>query len=440
MYNNITQHFDELDSLGIPVLYRGVRYRKDATSQAWCADGLVDPETKHIEIPEGITGIGAEAFKDTPLETIDLPSTLSIIHREAFSRSALKSVIIPEGVAVALYAFADCSDLRDVTAPPQLFETSSGCFLGCKGLRHIKIPEGTESLSSSIFQDSGLRSVELPDSLKDIHESAFMNCRFLHEVNFPKFVKVGGSAFRFSGLESLMCSNITISIAAFANCDKLELVRLQDCTVQGAYIFRGCVNLKEVYAENTNAMITLLYDNIFGDCTSLKEVVVDKGMFDQRALFHDCSALEHITLPDDLERLPGDTFKGCASLKEITTKCVELGRCVFEKCVSLQKVTAPECKHVGALAFGGCKNLTTVDLRNCESLDREAFDDCEKITELSISGHLFLGTPISVFNHISPVLQKIHVYCKENELQRVKDNVKFLTDRSLAEKIHPCLV
>lgn len=47
--------------------------------------GIKDLSITHITIPEGITGIGRNAFHELgALETIDLPSSITTIHRFAF--------------------------------------------------------------------------------------------------------------------------------------------------------------------------------------------------------------------------------------------------------------------------------------------------------------------------------------------------------------------
>ena len=53
-----------------------------------------------VIVPEGVTGIGAEAFQFSyQLETIILPESLRVIDERAFeSCSALKKAVLPEGL------------------------------------------------------------------------------------------------------------------------------------------------------------------------------------------------------------------------------------------------------------------------------------------------------------------------------------------------------
>ena len=70
---------------------------------------------KHVDIPEGVKGIGKKVFTNLEVETVSFPSTLERIDMYAFYSSNLKEVTIPSTVkSVGMMAFAECANLTKV--------------------------------------------------------------------------------------------------------------------------------------------------------------------------------------------------------------------------------------------------------------------------------------------------------------------------------------
>lgn len=77
------------------------------------SDGVVigyEGESTTVTIPEGITGIGKEAFSGQSITSVTLPSTLTSIGESAFARcSSLTSIEIPSSVtSIGEWAFRGC--------------------------------------------------------------------------------------------------------------------------------------------------------------------------------------------------------------------------------------------------------------------------------------------------------------------------------------------
>lgn len=70
---------------------------------------------KNIEIPQGVTHIGGNAFQNMNIESVILPDTLTNIYSNAFNGNRLRVIVIPENVSlIGTEAFASNPDLTTI--------------------------------------------------------------------------------------------------------------------------------------------------------------------------------------------------------------------------------------------------------------------------------------------------------------------------------------
>lgn len=104
----------------------------------------------HVAIPEGITGIGKDAFRDC---------------------TALRSVTVPDSVtSIGKSAFRGCEGLTDLTIPDSVEKIGSHAFWGCKALKSVKIPGSLTFIGEKAFAldwagHSALESLTMPDDM-----------------------------------------------------------------------------------------------------------------------------------------------------------------------------------------------------------------------------------------------------------------------------------
>ena len=169
---------------------------------------------KEIVIPEGVQGIGPNAFENrTNLQRIALPDSLQFINGEAFLNcSALTEVSF--GANTKLYvigdmAFANCAALRTIDLPP--VETiGTTAFLKCDKLRKVSFAEGTLTIESGAFYETIVAAPVLPASLQSVAKNAFDDkgekmrpgsARVIRipahmtEAGYKAFGKIGNSSF-----------------------------------------------------------------------------------------------------------------------------------------------------------------------------------------------------------------------------------------------------
>lgn len=201
-----------------------------------------------IKLPEGITEIGASAFRSTGLASITLPSTVTEINSFAFSDCEKLEVIkIPSGVTeISSSAFKNCKGLKSIELPDSITSIGSEMFYGCESLKSVKIPAGVTSIGSSAFKNcTSLASIVLSDNITSMGTSVFYGCEKLASVTLPaKITKIENSAFEDCiSLTSIVIPDEvdTISSRAFYNCYSLKNITIPfKVTLIGASAFTLC--------------------------------------------------------------------------------------------------------------------------------------------------------------------------------------------------------
>ena len=118
---------------------------------------------RYVVVSEGVTRIGANAFRGKDLGGISLPLTLKSIGDYAFYESSLPSIMIP-GKVEQIGAFA---------------------FAGCRELTSAELSKGVTSISESMFAgDRSLWKLKIPVTLERIEADAFLDCDNLRDVRY----------------------------------------------------------------------------------------------------------------------------------------------------------------------------------------------------------------------------------------------------------------
>ena len=191
--------------------------------------------------------------------------------------------------------------------------------------------------------------VKVEDGLSYIGSQDFEGCFNLIEVILPESVRIIGD-FAFSQCESLKYINLTNNIQEI-----------------GYGAFWGCTSLKSITIPSAN-----LKSSAFQSCQRLKSAIV--GRISGEKAFNSCTMLESVVLPDDMERLPEQTFIYCYSLKSITLpkNLKAIGEYAFYGCEHLKEIVLPDSVRViGYDAFGLCKSLESITIPS--SVDSIAF-------------------------------------------------------------------
>lgn len=138
---------------------------------------LIERSITTVNIPEGITKIGAKAFANC---------------------DSLHTVNIPEGAtAIGAEAFAYCGIRGELILPSTISTFGSNAFMNCRNITKIVIPYGAKSFTTRTFGNcSGMTDLVVPSTITSIGGSSFEGCSSLTNVTLGE----GENTFNVHGL------------------------------------------------------------------------------------------------------------------------------------------------------------------------------------------------------------------------------------------------
>ena len=152
-------------------------YKEDSSGKACSLE---------VVIPDGVTHIAEDAFKDKGLTSVTFPESVEDIGANAFAGNTFSShVYIPNESATFPNAF-DSSVTVILEGTDDCFEISSNALSDyyCMG-RDVTVPDGVTSIEANAFENKGLTSVTLPDSVEAIGTNAFTGNTFSSHIYIP---------------------------------------------------------------------------------------------------------------------------------------------------------------------------------------------------------------------------------------------------------------
>jgi len=372
------------------------------------------------------------------------------------------NIIIPDEIAgspviaIANYAFQNCTSLTGVVLPDSITELGYYIFDGCTGITKINVPKSLEKcgyetydiiygpfenagikemiipdgltvLPDYLFYDcSLLESVEIPDSISErtINADTFKGCTSLKKVVLPgKITSIGGSTF--SGHTQLTEVELgeglkSIGTLAFSNCTSLKEVVLPDSITElGYYIFDGCTGITKINVPKSLEKCGYeTYDIIYGpfENAGIKEMIIPEGLTVlPDYLFCNCNLLESVEIPDSISErtINADTFKGCISLKKVVLpgKITSIDSSTFSGLTQLEEVKLGEgLKSIGTWAFNGCSSLQRMILpEGLETIGEYAFANCTNLSVVRVP-----ETTTTIYENSFQNCPNVTVYCYSN--------------------------
>ena len=192
---------------------------------------------KHINMPSGTTGIGANY-------TFAYCSNLKTV--------SLSYSLLNFGTSNAFYY---CRQLLRVTIPPQVQVIYDYAFNYCRSLKRVVIPYGVTTIKGNAFSYSGLEEVAIPSSVNLIDgQSIFQDCTYLKKV-------VANGTWT------------EMKDTFFSNCNSLKEVSLPNTVTKmsGGNIFNACYLLEHVDLPNS---LETIGSNMFTNSYNMKEITI----------------------------------------------------------------------------------------------------------------------------------------------------------------------
>ena len=378
---------------------------------------LNDSGTSRIEIPEGMTVIDDNAFKNnTKLKEVILPSTLKSIGISAFEGTSLSKIELPYSLTyIGNNAFANIKTLTEVTIPKSV-ETASHAFSGDVNLKKVIFEDGIVTIPSGILNNTGLEEIVLPSSVKTIGSYAFSNNKSLEKINLldgVRQIEEGAfsgdsklsvvelpetlteiSRYVFSDTPSLTHINLpsgitNIGTGAFEHSGLTSIELPKELTEIGYYAFSQ-THLSEIYLPKK---LNSLGINAFSNIDTLKKVTVTsdinkswddwywEGLFDGSPLttvvieegvtkipakmFYNQPGIVNINFPSTMKEIAGYAFKNTSLKTVLFPSAIEkIGNYAFGDIVTLTSIDVGSNLVTGWNAFSGSKNLVTINLKS----------------------------------------------------------------------------
>ena len=168
---------------------------------------------REVTLPKNVASVGANAFQCAHLTAIHVdPENAAfssdgrgLLYNKAQTElirvpvaASLDGYAIPEGVtSISADAFRDCFALTELAIPAHVTEIGNRAFSNCSNLRSITLPEGLAAIRNGTFSDCiRLTALVLPERVTSIGWSAFKGCFRLAEITIPQSVtSIQGCAF-----------------------------------------------------------------------------------------------------------------------------------------------------------------------------------------------------------------------------------------------------
>ena len=385
-----------------------------------------------IVIPDGITIIGTAAVQDNNrLEEVIMPDSVEEVGCWAFwGCTSLRHITFSRNLRkLDRYGFAGCTSLEAVALPGRLRTINYCTFKGFSALRDVTVPEGIKMISESAFSKCvSLRTIRLPKTVKRIKRFAFGRCPNLSEVIFLREGNCEidtNSFYRCSRAVSFSWPNAAVfreEREAGFMLDRNRSVRSYFGISEHITLPETAVSVAEfAFFGNRNVISMDLPESVLSIGRSgmaymkrLRKVSLTGIREIGSGAFWACTRLEEIGIPATLERVGGDAFGQCRSLRTLDfgkTKAVFEGRIApmaeglervvlpqdiqslpagaFYYCRQLADITLPYgIRKLGPGAFQGCKSLVRMEIpETAEPFDWDVFESCDGLIELVLQGH-----------------------------------------------------
>ena len=387
------------------------------TKAMWQAAPYNSPTV--VELGEGWTSIGDNAFENTALTSIIIPASVQTIGDSAFRGADLTSVTFAAGsglLTIGISAF-QFTVLTSIIIPASVTDIGQYSLSNNSNLTSVTFATGSGLLTigRGAFGWTGITSITIPASVTTIEYGAFKNVTSIASVTFATgsvLETIGDNAF-----EGIAITSITIPASV---------------TSIGSYAFYLCVTLTTVtfaagsglltigdfaFASNTfyqtgltsieiPASVTSIGDDAFFSVASLATVTfaADSGLLTIGDSAFGWTGITSITIPASVTTILKSAFMAVTSLTSVTfaagSGLLTIGEGAFSSTAITSIIIPASVTSIGDEAFQWAGYLT--DVTFIESTDGAAgitfgtdvFDNTAVLTTIFIKdGQKFNGTP-----------------------------------------------
>ena len=338
---------------------------------------------------------------------------------------------------------------------------TANAFKGNTSIESLIMSDNINEIGGGAFYEcSSLTNIYLSNKINIINDYTFYGCKKLNKIVLPDTVeRIGGYAFDSVG------DGFTINIP-------------NSLTIVDYYAFGGYYSsLRNIYINSVSQWIDIIRNNEYLRLCS-------DGFFNNLGVFINNEPLYDLTIPDDVEYIPSNTFKGWRIKTVTIPKSVKrFHDKAFYKCSNLQKVNylgtidewceisfydsvyanplfyahelyindilinelnITSATSIASYAFINCTNITKILMNNTvEGIGERAFEGCTSLTEIIIpqSVKIIGSRAFSGCNNLKKAtfesLDGWHNYNTENiDVSDVYQNALYLTDKYVGRALY----
>lgn len=345
----------------------------------------------------GLVTVGNNAFTDcSSMEVHSLPDSVQVIGNYAFKGTRIMLDRLPNDLSrVQESGFYECDGIRCELKLNNLTSIGNYGFSYCTGITGLDTPKLSSIGNNAFYGCTGIAgSVTLP-SAQSIGTNAFYGCTGITEINLPSAQSIRDGTFRgctgIAGSVTLPSAR-WIGAYAFYGCTGITEINLPVATSiggnnNGTGAFRHCTSLQTVNAPNA----TTIWQYAFSNCTSLREVNIPSATVIYNHAFFSCTSLEAIELPAMLERIEGDVFNGCSSLKSLLIRNVNSigGWLIANSGVQTVEIRSDNLLTLPPGVFRAANIVNCyIEAPNMTTIESQAFLDCSRLLSVYLNAPL----------------------------------------------------
>lgn len=265
-------------------------------------------------------------------------------------------------------------------------EIANGAFNKCKKLEILYLPSTIHSINNDMFDDcdSIETIIAMNPKLKNLLQKNTNATLFTLGSDYQDFVYDSGAVYGKSLDGSYTLLNIPTDMTG-------DFIIKNNTKKLYEHAFTGCNSLQKFIISDPNSL-TEIAPSCFAQNEAFKSIDLS-ALKNLKILgaetFKECTNLEEVKLPDQLETLEDQTFYGCSNLETIQGNGIKtIKDAVFSECIMLSTLHGfDDIETLGASAFYDCESLANMTLgTSISKIDEECFENCINLRSISING------------------------------------------------------